>query len=59
MNVYDKVVPNDAIETLWVLAIGIFVVYSFDAILRFLRNYLLEIAGKKSDIIMSSILFLY
>ncbi len=57
MNVYDKVVPNDAIETLWVLAIGIFVVYSFDAILRFLRNYLLEIAGKKSDIIMSSILF--
>jgi len=57
MNVYDKVVPNDAIETLWVLAIGIVVVYLFDTILRFVRNYLLEIAGKKSDIIMSSILF--
>ncbi len=57
MNVYDKVVPNDAIETLWVLAVGILVVYIFDTILRFLRNYLLEIAGKKSDIIMSSILF--
>ncbi|MDJ0881058.1 MAG: type I secretion system permease/ATPase [Gammaproteobacteria bacterium] len=57
MNVYDKVVPNDAIETLWVLAIGILVVYVFDTTLRFVRNYMLEIAGKKSDIIMSSILF--
>jgi ATP-binding cassette subfamily C protein LapB len=57
MNVYDKVVPNDAIETLWVLAAGIVTVYLFDTLLRFVRTYLLEIAGKKSDIIMSSILF--
>ena len=57
MNVYDKVVPNDAIATLWVLAIGIVIVYLFDTLLRFVRSYLLEIAGKKSDIIMSSLLF--
>ncbi len=57
MNVYDKVVPNDAIETLWVLAIGIVIVYVFDTILRLVRNYLIEIAGKKSDIIMSSKVF--
>ena len=57
MNVYDKVVPNDAIETLWVLAAGIVIVYIFDTLLRFVRTYLLEIAGKKSDIIMSSIIF--
>jgi len=57
MNVYDKVVPNDAIETLWVLAAGIVTVYIFDTLLRFVRTYLLEIAGKKSDIIMSSIIF--
>ena len=57
MNVYDKVVPNDAIATLWVLAIGIVTVYLFDTLLRFIRTYLMEIAGKKSDIIMSSILF--
>jgi len=57
MNVYDKVVPNDAIATLWVLAIGIAIVYLFDTLLRFVRTYLLEIAGKKSDVIMSSILF--
>ena len=57
MNVYDRVVPNDAIETLWVLAVGVMVVFLFDAIVRHTRTYLLEVAGKKSDIIMSSILF--
>lgn len=57
MNVYDKVVPNDAIETLWVLAAGIVTIYLFDTLLRFVRTYLLEIAGKKSDIIMSSLIF--
>ncbi len=57
MNVYDRVVPNQALETLWVLAIGVGTVYVLDALMRFLRNYLLEIAGKKSDVIMSSILF--
>jgi ATP-binding cassette subfamily C protein LapB len=57
MNVYDRVVPNQALETLWVLAIGVGTVYVLDALMRFLRNYLLEIAGKKSDVIMSSIMF--
>ena len=57
MNVYDRVVPNHAIETLWVLAIGVGTVYVFDAFLRFVRNYLLEVSGKKCDVIMSSIIF--
>ena len=57
MNVYDRVVPNNAVETLWVLALGVSVVYSIDLFLKFVRSYFLEIAGKKSDIIMSSILF--
>lgn len=57
MNVYDRVVPNDAMETLWVLAVGMLLVYAFDGLIRYIRTYLLEIAGKKSDIIMSSILF--
>jgi len=57
MNVYDRVVPNNAVETLWVLALGVSVVYGIDLFLKFVRSYFLEVAGKKSDIIMSSILF--
>lgn len=57
MNVYDRVVPNNAVETLWVLAIGVGVIYLIDLLLKFLRTYFLDIAGKKSDIIMSSLLF--
>ena len=57
MNVYDRVVPNQAIETLWVLAIGVFIVYLFDIILKGLRGYFIEVAGKKSDIILSGFLF--
>ena len=57
MNVYDRVVPNNAIETLWVFAIGVMIVYVIDTTLKFARTYLLESAAKKSDIIMSSIIF--
>ncbi|MBN2965123.1 type I secretion system permease/ATPase [Sulfurospirillum sp. T05] len=57
MNVYDRVVPNNAVETLWVMAIGVAVVYLLDTVLKFLRAYFLEVAGKKSDIIMSSMIF--
>ncbi|MGR5058518.1 type I secretion system permease/ATPase [Vibrio rotiferianus] len=55
--VYDKVVPNLAFETLWVLASGIFVVFLFDFLLKTLRNYFIDVAGKKSDILISSKLF--
>ncbi|PIE25484.1 MAG: type I secretion system permease/ATPase [Neptuniibacter caesariensis] len=57
MNVYDRVVPNNAIETLWVLAVGVFVVYLFDFGLKMLRSYFIEIAGKKGDVILSALLF--
>lgn len=57
MNVYDRVVPNAAIETLWVLAIGVLIIFVFDTVLKFIRAYFLEIAGKKNDVIMSSLLF--
>lgn len=57
MNVYDRVVPNNAIETLWVFAIGVSIIYILDTFLKFTRTALLESAAKKSDIIMSSIIF--
>ncbi len=57
MNVYDRVIPNNAQETLMVFTVGIVFVYILDFFLKITRGYLLELAGKKSDIIMSSIIF--
>ncbi|GAM61066.1 ABC transporter [Vibrio ishigakensis] len=55
--VYDKVVPNLAFESLWVLASGIGVIFIFDLLLKSLRSYFIDVAGKKSDILISSKLF--
>ncbi len=57
MNVYDRVIPNNAIETLHVFSIGVMLVYLLDVFLKFTRTNLLEKAAKKSDVIISSILF--
>ncbi|CAN1593617.1 type I secretion system permease/ATPase [Pseudomonas mediterranea] len=57
MNVYDRVVPNQAESTLWVLAIGITGAYLFDLILKMLRSLCLDLAGKKTDLIISATLF--
>ncbi|WP_428028616.1 type I secretion system permease/ATPase [Arcobacter sp.] len=57
MNVYDRVLPNNAIETLWVLFIGISVVMFFDFIMKILRSYFLGIASKRTDTIISNKIF--
>jgi ATP-binding cassette subfamily C protein LapB len=57
MNVYDRVVPNQATATLWVLATGIFIAYVFDLVLKSLRSLCLDLAGKKTDLIISATLF--
>jgi len=57
MNVYDRVVPNHATETLWVLGIGVTIVYGFDLLMRTLRGYFIDVAGKRSDIVLSASLF--
>ncbi len=54
MNVYDRVVPNGALDTLWVLAIGVVIVFVIEFILRNLRSYFVDIAGKNADIIIAS-----
>ena len=57
MNVYDRVVPNQATATLWMLAIGICGAYLFDLLLKSLRSLCLDLAGKKTDLIISATLF--
>ncbi len=54
MNVYDRVVPNSAFDTLWALAIGVFIAYLFDFLLRNLRGYFADVAGKNADVIIAS-----
>ncbi len=56
-NVYDRVVPNSAIDTMWALAIGALVVFSFDIIMKMTRTYFLDLAGKKADLLLSAKLF--
>ncbi len=52
--VYDKIVPNLAFDSLWVLAVGITIIFIFDFILKILRSYFIDLAGKKSDLLISA-----
>ena len=57
MNVYDRVIPNQAYETLWVLSIGVVLAILFEFAAKMIRGHLTDIAGKKADLIISSALF--
>ncbi|WP_409319250.1 type I secretion system permease/ATPase [Pseudomonas sp. KCJK9016] len=57
MNVYDRVVPNQAYVTLWSLAIGVVLAMVFEAIARYVRAHLLDVAGKKADLVLGTLLF--
>ena len=57
MNVYDRVIPNQAHETLWALAVGVFIAYVFDFLLRTLRSYFVDTANKRGDNEISAMLF--
>ncbi|MBB4571187.1 ATP-binding cassette subfamily C protein LapB [Rhizobium leucaenae] len=57
MNVYDRVLPNKAFPTLWVLTIGISLAYLFDFLLKTARAALIDYAGRKADLRLSQLIF--
>jgi len=56
MNVYDRVVPNNAIETLWTLAIGVLLVLGADLFMRLMRSHFVDEASARIDVQISSTL---
>jgi ATP-binding cassette subfamily C protein LapB len=57
MIVYDRVMPNGAVETLIALLIGVFIVFLSDFIIRSLRSYFLDLAGARADMVIADSLF--
>ena len=57
IHVYDRVIPMKAYATLWALVAGVVIALLFEAAARQLRDYLMDLAARKSDITLSSKLF--
>jgi ATP-binding cassette, subfamily C, bacterial LapB len=54
MNVYDRVVPNNAIETLWALAVGVLLILGADLFMRLLRSHFVDQASARIDVQLSA-----
>lgn len=57
MIVYDRVMPNGAIETLTALVVGVCVILVSDFAIRTLRGYFLDVAGARADLVIADTLF--
>ncbi len=57
MTVYDKVLPNQAIESLIALTIGVVIAHVFDFLLKSLRGYFIDIAGQRLDATVGASVF--
>ena len=57
MAVYDRVIPNNATSSLWVLTIAVVVLTGFELALRLLRGELVETASRRMDVALSSNIF--
>tara|TARA_B110000444_G_scaffold65045_1_gene60902 strand:- start:433 stop:2142 length:1710 start_codon:yes stop_codon:yes gene_type:complete len=57
MTVYDRVIPNNALDSLLALTIGVAIVLIFDFILKLLRSYFTDLAGSELDRVVSDKIF--
>ncbi|MBU1237374.1 MAG: type I secretion system permease/ATPase [Gammaproteobacteria bacterium] len=56
MNVYDRVIPNFGVETLWMLAASLILVLGLDYLLRLLRGHFIDLASARIDVKLSSLI---
>ena len=56
MNVYDRVIPSRAEETLWMLAVGVLLTVAFDYILKMIRSHFVDLAGTRIDVKLSALI---
>ena len=57
MSVYDRVVPNGAIPSLIALSAGMVIAITFDFIIRMVRSRIIDMTGKKVDVVLASDIF--
>jgi ATP-binding cassette, subfamily C, bacterial LapB len=56
MNVYDRVVPNFAEETLWVLAVSMALILGVDYVIRIMRGHFVDLASARVDLKLSALI---
>jgi len=56
MNVYDRVIPSRAEETLWLLAIGVIITIVLDYSLKRIRSHFVDLAGSRIDVKLSALI---
>lgn len=57
MQVYDRVVPANSYDTLYVLFAGVLLAVAFDFVMRRTRTRIIDIVGKRTDRRMSDLIF--
>ncbi len=57
MNVYDRVLPNSASETMWALSIGVVAATLFDLLIKVLRSSFVDTASRRADVLMANYVF--
>ena len=57
MTVYDRIIPNSAIESLYALSVGVVAALAIDFVIKMLRAYFIDVASKRADLLVSGKLF--